>query len=459
MDTNSTAQHVEEKNTVKQEFPIIKTWDDIPNLDPNILRGIFSYGFENPSSIQQQAIVPLMQKYDVIAQAQSGTGKTAAFVIGALSAVDVNEKHTQVIILSPTKELTTQTANVVRKIGCMMPELTVDVMYGGIQQLQSKEHTGIQLETKEKYNKGIQQLQSKEHKGIQQLDTKEKYNKGIKETPHILCGCPGKIHDMMARGIIDAQKIRFIILDEADELLSSKGYNNNNNDNKNNYREREREQQSHGFKEQIHTIFQQLNESVQVALFTATVPAYMETLLSKIMRDPVHIQIEPTKLTLEGIKQYYVQVFNDFDKLALLKTIYNTASVSQSIIYCNSVKRVMDLYNTLYKEGFPICCIHSNMDKHIRDTSFRDFITGKYRILVSSDVTARGIDVQQVSLVINYDIPSSKYTYLHRIGRSGRWGRKGVAINFVAQRDASNMSEIEKYYDCNIEELPQNFSM
>jgi translation initiation factor 4A len=221
-------------------------------------------------------------------------------------------------------------------------------------------------------------------------------------------------------------------MDEADEVLSS------------------------GFKDQIYNIFTTLNTNVQIALFSATLPNYIYSITDKIMRNPVKIIVKAEQLTLEGISQYYVAIENDMQKYDTLVDIFSHISLSQCIIYCNSVKRVDELYNAMIKDGFPVCCIHSNMDKLTRDESFSDFRNGKYRVLISSNVTSRGIDIQQVSVVINFDIPKCVHNYLHRIGRSGRWGRKGVGINFVTRYDTFKMREIESYYDCQINEMPAN---
>ena len=159
-------------------------------------------------------------------------------------------------------------------------------------------------------------------------------------------------------------------------------------------------------------------------------------------------------LTLEGISQFFVALDDDRQKYATLKDIYATISISQCIIYCNSVKRVADLYEAMMEDNYPVCCIHSGMDVGARKTAFQEFVSGKYRVLISSNVTARGIDVQQVSVVINFDVPRDTHCYLHRIGRSGRWGRKGVGINFITRRDVSKIKEIEEYYACEIKELP-----
>jgi translation initiation factor 4A len=372
----------------------INNWDDLDN-DPNILRGIYSYGFERPSPIQKKAIRPIIMGKDVIAQAQSGTGKTAAFGIGALSIVNVLDNFTQVLILSPTKELAKQTANVLEQIGSMMTGLRIQTIYGG--------------SPYEEFN-----------------------NFNDKNTPHIICGCPGRVYDLMRRDRITSKKIKLIILDEADEMLSS------------------------GFKEQVYNIFQHFNNDIQVALFSATLPNSIYPIINKIMRNPVKICVKAEQLTLEGISQYYVAVEDDRQKYDTLKHIYQYVSVSQCIIYCNSIKRVSDLYDAMKEDNFPVCRIHSNMDRNERDIAFKEFKNGKSRVLISSNVTARGIDIQQVSIVINFDIPKDIHTYLHRIGRSGRWGRKGVGINFITRRDISKLKEIENYYACEIKEMPIN---
>jgi translation initiation factor 4A len=377
-----------------ESSPEINTWDDL-DIDPNILRGIFTKGFENPSPIQKKAILPIKDGRDIIAQAQSGTGKTAAFTIGALSIIDLKDNNTQVLILSPTRELTTQTSNVVKDIGCMMDNLKVQTLFGGCA-----------------------------------FDDNCDFNK--KNVPHIICGCPGRVYDMIRRDKISTKKIKLVILDEADEMLSS------------------------GFKEQVYNILQNFNNDIQIALFSATLPSEIYNITTKIMRNPVKISVKSEQLTLEGIFQYYVALEDDRQKYATLKDIFSYISVSQCIIYCNSVKRVADLYEAMKEDEFPVCCIHSGMEKHDRDSAFNEFRFGKSRVLISSNVTSRGIDIQQVSTVINFDIPKCIHNYLHRIGRSGRWGRKGVGINFVTRRDINKLKEIEAHYACEIKEMPSN---
>lgn len=373
----------------------INSWEEL-DIGTNLLRGIFAYGFEKPSPIQRKAIKPIIQKKDIIAQAQSGTGKTATFTIGALSHVNTEEDTTQILCLSPTRELSVQTANVMRGIGSMLKNLRVQVLVGG-----------------SSIDEDIGNLKS--------------------NVPHVITGCPGRVHDMMRRNHIGSKNIKLVILDEADEMLSS------------------------GFKEQVYNIFQYFNNNIQVALFSATLPDHIQGITSKFMRDPVKIQVKAEQLTLEGIAQYYVAVEDDRQKYLTLKDLYSFMSVSQCIIYANSVKRVSALYDAMMEDGFPVCRIHSGMDKSERDKAFSDFRSGAYRVLISSNVTARGIDIQQVSVVINFDIPKDVHTYLHRIGRSGRWGRKGVGINLITRRDMSKLKETEQYYSTQIKEMPASF--
>ena len=376
----------------------IKSWEDL-DIDETILRGINGMGFEEPSPIQKRAIKPITMGRDIVAQAQSGTGKTATFAIGALSRVDFKLKKTQVLVLSPTKELTIQTANVIEKIGIMNKELKVETMYGGMNNTSFSTNSFLNV-----------------------------------SKPQVICGCPGKIHDMLRRNVINASFIKLVIMDEVDEMLSI------------------------GFKDQVYNIFQFLNEDVQIALFSATMPPNIHNIVNKIVRNPVRILVKSEMLTLEGIRQFYVAVDDDAQKYETLKHIFSYLSMSQSIIYCNSVKRVCDLQEAMTQDNFPVCCIHRNMTKQERLKSFNDFKQGKSRVLISTNVTSRGIDIQQVSTVINFDVPHCIDNYLHRIGRSGRWGRKGVGINFVTRRDIEQLRRIEQHYECQINEMPHDVS-
>lgn len=372
----------------------VHNWDEL-NLKEEILRGIYNYGFENPSPIQAKAINPIVAGRDVIAQAQSGTGKTGAFSVSCLQQVDHTKKEIQALIMAPTRELAIQIYKVVSSLGEFMKELSVKLLIGG---------------------------------KSMDLDIKEIENK-----PQIIVGTPGRVHDLIRRKKINTKTIKLMILDEADEMLSS------------------------GFKEQVYNIFQFLSNDVQLCLFSATLPLEIQNLTEKFMRDPVKILVKTEAITLDGIKQYFVAVENDNDKYETLKDLFSALSVSQCIIYCNSIKRVADLTEALQKDGFPVSAIHSALEKDERESAYKEFCQGKTRVLISTNLTARGIDVQQVSKVINFDIPKDIHQYIHRIGRSGRWGRKGMGINFITRRDIKKLKEIEQYYDTQIDELPVNF--
>jgi translation initiation factor 4A len=371
-------------------------WEDLEGIiNEDIMRGIYAYGFDTPSLIQQKALLTMFDKKDIIAQAQSGTGKTGVFTIGALQNVNPKLNKTQAMILAPTRELAKQIHGVISGIGVINKDIRYHVLIGGT----STDEDAFQLKS---------------------------------VVPHIIIGCPGRVYDMMRRNNIVAKDINMLILDEADEMLSI------------------------GFKDQIYNIFQFLNSNVQVGLFSATLPNELQALTDKFMRNPVRILVKSELLTLEGIKQYHVALNDDSQKYATLKDIFNIISMSQCIIYCNSIKRVIDLTEAMINDGFPVCCIHSNMDKIKRDESYMEFKAGKHRVLISSNVTSRGIDVQNVRTVLNFDLPKCMYNYLHRIGRSGRWGRKGTAINFVTRWDVKTMKDIERHYHTIIEELPSN---
>jgi len=395
--------NIQNNNIITEEVIIedsfiseIKNWDEL-ELDTKLLRGIFAYGFEKPSPIQQKAIKPIIEGRDVIAQAQSGTGKTATFTIGALQRINLTEHKTQVLILSPTRELATQTSNVISNIGCFLEGLKIQTIFGG---------TSIE----------------------------EGSSFSSKNVPHIICGCPGKVFDMMRKDRISSINIKLIILDEADEMLST------------------------GFKEQVYNIFQYLDPNVQVCLLSATLPSETSNIIQKIMRNPIKISVKLEQLTLEGIRQFFIAIDDDRQKYLTLKDLFSFISLSQCIIYCNSIKRVEDLYEAMREDEFPVCRIHSSMEKSDRDKSFNGFRNGSSRVLISSNVTARGIDIQQVSIVINFDIPKCVHNYLHRIGRSGRWGRKGVGINFITRRDIGQLKRIEEHYATQINEMPQDIN-
>ena len=365
------------------------------NIKESLLRGVYAYGFEKPSLIQHRSIPILLEGRDVIAQAQSGTGKTGAFSIGSLSRVDEQVKDNQVLILSPTRELADQTFKVIKELS-NYTEITSCKVVGG---------TSV--------SDGIRDLRKK---------------------PHIIVGTPGRILDMIEKKHIFTEHIKTFIIDEADEMLS------------------------HGFQDLIYSLFKYIPKNTQVGLFSATFPEDLVDLSDKFMNNPTKILVNKEELTLEGISQYYINVKHNNWKYDVLTDIYNTINIAQCIIYINSKNRLEEIYNELSKESFPVGMIHGNLMTKEREQIMNKFRQGEIRILLSTDLLSRGIDVQQLSLVINYDLPIQKETYIHRIGRSGRYGRKGVAINFVTDRDLPDLEELQTFYNTKIEEMPQNIA-
>lgn len=377
--------------TIESNYDEVATTFDQMNLKPEITRGIFGLGFEAPSAIQQRAILPIVAGRDVLAQAQSGTGKTATFSISALQRIDEKEKKTQALIMAPTRELALQIQRVVVSLALHM-DVTVHACIGG-------KSVGEDIEA-------------------------------LKAGAQIVVGTPGRVFDMIERGYFKTKDVKMFIMDEADEMLSA------------------------GFKEQIYKVFQYLPETTQAVLLSATMPKDVLDVTTKFMRNPVRILVKKDELTLEGIKQFYVNVEKDEYKLMCLIDLYDSISVTQAVIFCNTRRRVEMLTEELTNQKFTVSSIHSDMSQQDRDKIMAEFRTGSSRILICTDLLARGIDVQQVSLVINYDLPDNNENYIHRIGRSGRFGRKGVAINLLADKDITRMREIEMFYNTQIQELP-----
>lgn len=364
-------------------------------LKENLLRGIFSYGFETPSTIQSSAIPTIMTGSDVIAQSQSGTGKTGAFVISTLNTIDDTVNGCQAMIVAPTRELAFQIAEVCKSLGQYM-NITVVECVGGV---------------------NIHQCKDKLEKGCS-----------------IVIGTPGRIIDMVERGYLSTNKLRIFILDEADEMLSN------------------------SFMNQVRTIIVELTDKTQICLFSATIPAPVLDLSKKFMDNPKQILVTQEQLTLEGIKQFYINVEQERYKFDTFCDLYNHISVSQSIIYVNKKERADELKDKLERENYTVSVIHGKLTGSERSDIMKEFRNGKTRILISTDLLSRGIDIQQVSVVINYDVPhmNNKESYIHRIGRSGRYGRKGVAINFITNRDGFKIRELEKFYQTEIIPMPDN---
>jgi ATP-dependent RNA helicase len=366
---------------------------DLMGLKEDLYRGIFLFGFETPSAIQQRAIVPIIMGRDVIAQAQSGTGKTATFSIGILQSIDTQSNETQALVLSPTRELAQQIQKVLMALGSYM-SVEVHACIGG---------------------KSIGD-------DIRRLDA------GVQ----IVSGTPGRVFDMIKRKNLRTRNIKMLVLDEADEMLSR------------------------GFKEQIYDVYRYLPPLTQVVLVSATLPREVLEMTRKFMNNPMRILVKRDELTLEGIKQFFVAVEKEEWKFDTLCDLYDTLLITQAVIFCNTRRKVDWLKEQMTQANFAIVAMHGDMPQEERDSVMRKFRAGEFRVLVTTDVWARGIDVSQVSLVINYDLPNNRELYIHRIGRSGRFGRKGVAINFVKEEDVRILRDIEQFYSTQIDEMPMS---
>ena len=381
--------------SVDSEIKVFTSFDDM-ELPEDLLRGIYAHGFDKPSSIQQRAIVPMIRGRDIIAQAQSGTGKTGTFSIGAMGVLDPALKVPQILVLSPTRELAQQTENVARSIGNYM-KIQVHSATGG-----------------PPIAEDIRALQ----RGAQ-----------------FIVGTPGRIYDLIRRGALKLDAMRVLIMDEADQMLEDR------------------------FREQVHCILEfKFPPTTQVALFSATMPPEVTEVAEKFLQNPCRILLPPEEVTLEGIKQYFVALDREDWKFAALMDLYKHLNINQLLIFVNKRARAEWLAARLAENGFTLECIHGEMDVAERKKRMDDFRKGQVRVLICTDLLARGIDVQQVSMVINYELPLQRENYIHRIGRSGRFGRKGVAINLVVNEEMRSLRDIETYYKTNIVALPEDLT-
>eukprot|EP01053_Blabericola_migrator_P005472 Blabericola_migrator_1__5471@NODE_2797_length_2342_cov_93_254945_g1753_i0_p1_GENE_NODE_2797_length_2342_cov_93_254945_g1753_i0NODE_2797_length_2342_cov_93_254945_g1753_i0_p1_ORF_typecomplete_len393_score73_50DEAD/PF00270_29/3_5e47DEAD/PF00270_29/1_3e02Helicase_C/PF00271_31/3_7e02Helicase_C/PF00271_31/4_7e32ResIII/PF04851_15/2_9e12ResIII/PF04851_15/1_8e03ERCC3_RAD25_C/PF16203_5/3_2e03ERCC3_RAD25_C/PF16203_5/1_7e10AAA_19/PF13245_6/2_2e06CMS1/PF14617_6/1_4e05AAA_30/PF13604_6/2_2e05AAA_30/PF13604_6/ len=366
---------------------------DAMGLKPEILRGILSYGLERPSAVQQRAILPILQGKDVIVQSQSGTGKTVVFCLGALQAISTSKKLPQVIILSPTRELAEQSQKVCLALG---------------DHLNAQVHCCIG--------------------GKRVLDDIKALEAGV----HIVSGTPGRVFHMIQDRHLSTREVKMLVLDEADEMLNR------------------------GFKVQVYEIYRYLPPQTQVVLVSATLPHEVLEMSTKFMNDPFRVLVKRDELTLEGIRQFFVAVEKEAWKFDTLTDLYETLTVTQAVVFCNTKTKVDWLTSKLTAMNFTVLKMHGEMPQQERNEIMEQFRRGDKRVLVTTDVWGRGLDVQQVSLVINYDLPNNRELYIHRIGRSGRFGRKGVAINFVKSDDVRILRDIEQYYSTQIDEMPMN---
>lgn len=370
---------------------------------PELLKGIMDYGFEKPSLIQARAIQPMFDRKDLVAQSQSGTGKTGAFTIGMLTIIDPNEYNTQGIILANTRELATQIYNVITKISYLM-KINIALCIGG----------------------------------AGGKDVKTNLNEA--STSHIWVGTPGRVLDLLQRykeqknaNLIS--KLKLLVLDEADILLTD------------------------GFIDNIKLLVNNfISNQTQICIFSATYSKEIHNIIKSLTKpNPVKILVEQEKISLDIIKHYLVNAQQEKNKYEVLMDIYHKINICQAVIFVNSIDKAETLGFKLNSEGHSVGIIHSKMDDITRYDTLINFRKMETRVLVATDIISRGIDVQQVGLVINYDIPSTPEQYIHRVGRSGRYGKTGVAINFVTETnyDLNKIRDVETSYKIKIPWIPK----
>ena len=391
---NAIEEKIDEKEQTVERINY-DSFDSMDFLNFDLLKGIFDYGFKSPSRIQNVAIKDIFDGFDVIAQSQSGTGKTGAFTIGSLSILNSEEKHPQILVLATTRDLATQIFTVYTNISKHM-NISVQLCIGG---------------TRVKTN-----------------SNKDPY-RNIR-TAQVLVGTPGRIHEYIKLKAFDPQKLKLFVLDEADALLKD------------------------DFIEQIKNIIVELDANTQIAIFSATYPRAVLEVANAFMSEPKQILLKRDNLSLDLIKQYKIYVKFDDYKYGTLVDLYKNLLIGQCIIFVNSIKCADDLTKKLDEDGYAVGKIHGALDGVERNDVLKNFRIGLIRVLIATDILSRGIDVEQIGIVINYDIPRDRAQYIHRIGRSGRFGKIGVAINFVTDRDSRTIHDLEYFYKTRISDMP-----
>src|SRR6476620_10725587 len=351
-------------------------------LSPELLKAIDRLGFEKASPIQTAAIPPLLKGRDVVGQSQTGSGKTAAFAAPAIEKVDVAQSSTQVLILCPTRELAVQVSEEVHKLAFFKRGLHALPIYGG-----------------QSYDRQLY---------------------GLRQGAHIVIGTPGRVMDHMRRGTLRLEALKMVVLDEVDVMLNM------------------------GFRDDIETILQATPKERQTVFFSATIPRPIQQLIEKYARDPQNVRIEQKALTVPTVEQVYYEVDRHY-KVDLLTRLIDIHDLKLGIVFCNTKRMVDDLVDHLNAQGYSADRLHGDMSQAQRDRVMNKFRKSGLEFLVATDVAARGIDVDDVQVVFNYDLPYDAEDYVHRIGRTGRAGRSGRAISFVAGRELFQIQHIKRF--------------
>lgn len=368
---------------------------DSLNLNEDLIKGVYLHGFTQPSKIQIKGIGSINTGKDCILQSQSGTGKTATYLLGVMNRLEPTETGCQGIIITPTRELADQVCTVANNLA-KYTNYKIAKCVGG---------------------------------------TDVANNRNELKSASLVIGTLGRIYHMIVEKKINIHKVKFMVLDEADELLAD------------------------GISEKLQNIFDKAPSGIQIVLISATMSLNVFNASKKFTHEPIKVLLKNNEVIVDLISQFYLDVETEELKFDTLLDLYNLVSTSQAIIFCNTIRKVEWLEQNLKQNNFPITVIHSNMNQTERDNVVKDFRDGKTRLLLTTDLLSRGIDIPQVNMVINYDLPLSKETYVHRIGRCGRFDKKGVAITMVKMSDPTDVKTFNKmkhFYKMDIKEMPES---
>ena len=370
-----------------------ETSNTYQGLSERSRKAVEAMGFEELSPIQEQSIPLLMEGRDVIGQAQTGTGKTAAFCLPLLERMDHDNKNTQAMILCPTRELSVQVAEELGRLGQFYKKLTVLPVYGGAPM--------------------------------------ERQIRALKKGVQVVVGTPGRVMDHMRRKTLQLDEIQYFVLDEADEMFAM------------------------GFRDDMATVIEALPEEVQKVFFSATMPEPIRVFASKYLKNPEYVRMAHKALTVPRVEQVYFEL-KEYMKTEILTRLVDIYNPKLTIVFCNTKKKVDELTAELVGKGYNADALHGDLKQSQRDTVMRKFKRGTVDVLVATDVAARGLDVDDVDLVINYDMPQDEEYYVHRIGRTARAGREGIAFSFIAGKDIYKLRDIQRYTKTRLEkkELP-----
>jgi len=371
-------------------------------LKPELLRAVVDYGFEHPSEVQHECIPQAILGMDILCQAKSGMGKTAVFVLATLHQLKADEKGVGAIILCHTRELAYQICNEFERFSRYLPDVKTKFFYGGVPVA--------------------------EHKRILKDDP-----------PHVIVGTPGRILQLVREKALVTKGIKHFILDECDKMLEQLD-----------------------MRKDVQEIFKATPHEKQVMMFSATLatePTNMRQVCKKFMQDPMEIYVDDTKLTLHGLQQHYVNLAEN-EKNRKLNELLDNLEFNQVVVFVKSVQRAIQLDKLLQECNFPSVAIHASMKQEERIKMYQNFKDFKHRILVSTDIWGRGIDIERVNIVINYDMPDVSDTYLHRVGRAGRFGTKGLAITFCSGADDAKILEsVQERFEVSITQLPETIEV